>query len=155
MYYLGKRNMANDNLTKNPVCTLLRSGSRRSEVTLSNARSSQVGGVRQVIRPRKSESDKTDKAKPSEEEVEEFGEEKKEKPSTAVVSGAKTGQWHETCRDSQLHINFVFVYISLCLSGESEAFPRAAVQSYHEKPQPTHEKAVNQKPNIIQQPRKC
>ena len=62
----------------------------------------QVGGVRQVIRPRKSESDKTDKAKPSEEEVEEFGEEKKEKPSTAVVSGAKTGQWHETCCDSQL-----------------------------------------------------
>ena len=83
--------MANDNQTKNPVCTLLRSDSRRSEVTLSNARSSQVGGVRQVIRPRKSESDKTDKAKPSEEEVEEFGEEKKEKPSTAVVSGAKTG----------------------------------------------------------------
>jgi len=94
-----------------------------------HAPAQKVGGVRQVIRPRKSESDKTDKAKPSEEEVEEFGEEKKEKPSTAVVSGAKTG--------------------------ESEAFPRAAVQSYHEKPQPTHEKAVNQKPNIIQQPRKC
>ena len=55
-----------------------------------------------MIRPRKSESDKTDKAKPSEEEVEEFGEEKKEKPSTAVVSGAKTGEWHETCSDSQL-----------------------------------------------------
>ena len=55
-----------------------------------------------MIRPRKSESDKTDKAKPSEEEVEEFGEEKKEKPSTAVVSGAKTGQWHETCCDCQL-----------------------------------------------------
>ena len=51
----------------------------------------QVGGVRQVTRPRKSESEKPEKAKPSDEDVEEFGEDKKEKQSTAVVSGAKTG----------------------------------------------------------------
>ena len=81
--------------------------------------------------PTKSESDKTDKpAKPTDEEVEEFGEDKKDKKNTrATVSGAKTG--------------------------EGEAFPKAAVQSYHEKPQPTHEKNPVQKPNIIQQPRKC
>lgn len=52
----------------------------------------QVGGVRQVIKPRKSESDKTDKVKPTAEDVEEFGEDKKEKQDTTVVSGAKTGK---------------------------------------------------------------
>jgi len=94
-----------------------------------HAPAAKVGGVRQVIKPRKSESDKTDKVKPTAEDVEEFGEDKKEKETSTVVSGAKTG--------------------------ESEAFPKAAVQAFHEKPQPTHEKSVNQKPNIIQQPRKC
>eukprot|EP00088_Acartia_fossae_P062930 TRINITY_DN76376_c0_g1_i1.p1 TRINITY_DN76376_c0_g1~~TRINITY_DN76376_c0_g1_i1.p1 ORF type:complete len:105 (+),score=36.71 TRINITY_DN76376_c0_g1_i1:45-359(+) len=93
-----------------------------------HAPAQKVGGVRQVVKPRKSESDKVP-VKPTAEEIEEFGEDKKEKQSTAVVSGAKTG--------------------------ENEAFPKAAVQSYHEKPQPTHEKNVNMKPNIIQQPRKC
>ena len=43
-----------------------------------------------MIKPRKSESEKTDK--PTKEDIEEFGEDKKEKQSTAVVSGAKTGQ---------------------------------------------------------------
>ena len=52
----------------------------------------QVGGVRQVIKPRKSESDKTDKVKPTAEDVEEFGEDKKEKETSTVVSGAKTGE---------------------------------------------------------------
>jgi len=83
-----------------------------------------------VIRPRKSESEKAPAVKPSQEDIEEFGEDKKEKAAnTSVVSGAKTG--------------------------EGEAFPRAAVQAYHEKPHPTHEKSPNMKPNIIQQPRKC
>ena len=46
-----------------------------------------------MTRPRKSESEKPEKAKPSDEDVEEFGEDKKEKQSTAVVSGAKTGEF--------------------------------------------------------------
>ena len=58
---------------------------------------SQVGGVRQVIKPRKSESDKTDKVKPTAEDVEEFGEDKKEKQDTTVVSGAKTGEDGFSC----------------------------------------------------------
>merc|ERR1711953_1049065 len=90
-----------------------------------------VGGVCQVNKAgRRSESDKTEKpAKATAEDIEEFGEDKKEKQSTAIISGAKTG--------------------------ESEAFPKAAVQAFHEKPMPTHEKNLSQKPNIIQQPRKC
>jgi len=97
-----------------------------------HAPAQKVGGVRIVSRgtPSKSESDKTEKPpKPTEEEVEEFGEDKEDKrKEKAIVSGAKTG--------------------------EGEAFPKAAVQSYHEKPHPTHEKMAIQKPTIIQQPRK-
>ena len=79
--------------------------------------------------PTKSESENDKPAKLTEEEVEEFGEDKEDKKDTrAIVSGAKTG--------------------------EGEAFPKAAVKSYHEKPQPTHEKNPVQKPTIIQQPRK-
>ena len=55
----------------------------------------QVGGVRQVNKgARKSESDKTETkpAKVTPEDLEEFGEDKKEKSSTAIVSGAKTGK---------------------------------------------------------------
>ena len=58
--------------------------------------SCQVGGVRQVNKgPRKSESDKTETkpAKATPEDLEEFGEDKKEKSSTAIVSGAKTGNF--------------------------------------------------------------
>ena len=102
--------------------------------------------MRQVIKPRKSESEKTEK--PTKEEIEEFGEDKKEKLSTAVVSGAKTGQ------SLHCHVTEYLQCSTLC-AGEGEAFPKAAVQSYHEKPQPTHEKTPNMKPNIIQQPRKC
>ena len=56
--------------------------------------SSQVGGVRQVNKgPRKSESEKTETkpVKVAAEDLEEFGEEKKDKSSTAIISGAKTG----------------------------------------------------------------
>ena len=39
---------------------------------------------------------------------------------------------------------------------ECEAYPRAAaVKTFHDKPQPIHKKRVNQKPNVIKQPRKC
>ena len=84
--------------------------------------------MRQVSsKPRKSESDHSENVNPNAQEVKEFGEKEKE---TNLVSGAKTG--------------------------ESEAFSKAdAVKAFHEKPQPTHEKPVNQKPNVIQQPRKC
>ena len=46
-----------------------------------------------MIKPRKSESEKAPAVKPSAEDIEEFGEEKKEKAAnTSVVSGAKTGE---------------------------------------------------------------
>ena len=48
----------------------------------------QDGGVRQVVKPRKSESDKVP-VKPTAEDIEEFREDKKEKQSTAVAAGAK------------------------------------------------------------------
>ena len=112
--------------------------------------SCQVGGVRQVNKgPRKSESEKTD-AKPAKvtpEDLEEFGEDKKEKPSTAIVSGAKTGNFSKP--------QYLISPPTFQLTGESEAFPKAAVQAFHEKPMPTHEKNLSQKPTIIQQPRKC
>ena len=45
-----------------------------------------------MIKPRKSESEKAPAVKPSPEDIEEFGEDKKEKTAnTSVVSGAKTG----------------------------------------------------------------
>ena len=77
--------------------------------------------------PQKEE--KAPPAKPTEEEVEEFGEDKEKKKSgNMVISGAKIG--------------------------ESEAYPKEAVQAYHEKPQPTHQVGANTKPKIIQQPKK-
>ena len=101
-----------------------------------------------MIRPRKSESEKAPAVKPSQEDIDEFGEDKKEKAAnTSVVSGAKTGKVIPSL--------FYFCNIFIHFSGEGEAFPRAAVQAYHEKPHPTHEKSPNMKPNIIQQPRKC
>ena len=42
-------------------------------------------------KPRKSESDNSENVKPTAQDVEEFGEDKKEKETTTVVSGAKTG----------------------------------------------------------------
>jgi hypothetical protein len=39
-------------------------------------------------------------------------------------------------------------------AGESEAYPKEAVQAYHEKPMPTHQVGANNKPKIIQQPKK-
>ena len=45
------------------------------------------------------------------------------------------------------------VYYAMYL-GESEAYPKEAVQAYHEKPQPTHQVGANTKPKIIQQPKK-
>ena len=104
--------------------------------------------MRQVSsKPRKSESDNAENVKPTAQDVEEFGEDKKEKETTTVVSGAKTGGLVIQC--------LLILYWYFSLSGEGEAFPKAAVKAFHDKPQPTHEKPVNQKPNVIQQPRKC
>jgi len=91
-----------------------------------HAPAQKVGGMRVVSKPREEKA--VSPAKPSEEDVEEFGEDRKEKKVDIIVSGAKTG--------------------------ESEAFPKAAVQSFHEKPVPTHQMGASNKPKIIQQPKK-
>lgn len=45
--------------------------------------------------------------------------------------------------------------VSGAVATEGAAFPTEAVKSYHDKPHPTHDKgAANQKPKIIQQPKK-
>merc|ERR1712212_83578 len=89
-----------------------------------HAPAQKVGGVRIVSRGTPSKSE-SDKTEKPPKPTEDKEDKRKEK---AIVSGAKTG--------------------------EGEAFPKAAVQSYHEKPHPTHEKMAIQKPTIIQQPRK-
>eukprot|EP00095_Tigriopus_kingsejongensis_P009845 snap_masked-scaffold21_size687808-processed-gene-5.11 protein:Tk09845 transcript:snap_masked-scaffold21_size687808-processed-gene-5.11-mRNA-1 annotation:"death-associated protein 1" len=47
---------------------------------------------------------------------------------------------------------------SMIVSGvvvkDSDAFPKEAVKSFHEKPMPTNQKQHAQQPTIIQQPRK-
>jgi len=91
-----------------------------------HAPAQKVGGMRVVTKPRE---EKAPPPKPTEEEIEEFGEDKAEKKGDMVVSGAKTV--------------------------ETDAFPTEAVKAFHEKPVPTHQKNMaNTKPNIIQQPRK-
>ena len=55
------------------------------------------------------------------------------------------------------HVHFLKIRISFSLGAavaEDAAYPKEAVKSFHEKPQPAHEKGSNQKPKIIQQPRK-
>lgn len=86
-----------------------------------------VGGMRVVSKPRVSESEKPAE-KTKEEGEEELVDEVVKDDKKALVSGAVTG--------------------------EEEAFPKEAVKSFHEKPQPTHENKHAQKPKIIQQPRK-
>eukprot|EP00088_Acartia_fossae_P027602 TRINITY_DN28346_c0_g1_i1.p3 TRINITY_DN28346_c0_g1~~TRINITY_DN28346_c0_g1_i1.p3 ORF type:complete len:107 (-),score=52.00 TRINITY_DN28346_c0_g1_i1:243-563(-) len=88
-----------------------------------------VGGMRVVQhKTNREEKAAAPPPKPSEEEIEEFGEDKKDKKDEIVVSGAKTG--------------------------EGDAFPKEAVQSFHEKPVPTHQMGASNKPKVIQQPRK-
>jgi len=88
-----------------------------------------VAGVRIVQKATPEKATPPPPAKPTDEEKEEFGEdEKPAKQSTAVVSGAKTG--------------------------EMDAFPKEAVKVYHEKPMPKLDNRPVQKPVVIQQPRK-
>eukprot|EP00091_Calanus_sinicus_P012390 TRINITY_DN27957_c0_g1_i1.p1 TRINITY_DN27957_c0_g1~~TRINITY_DN27957_c0_g1_i1.p1 ORF type:complete len:111 (-),score=38.47 TRINITY_DN27957_c0_g1_i1:83-415(-) len=90
-----------------------------------HAPAQKVGGVRIVSRgtPTKSESDKNDKpAKPSEEDLEEFGEDEEAKRNTkAIVSGAKTG--------------------------EGEAFPKLQCSPTMKTPHPTHENEPHSEAN--------
>merc|ERR1719175_431538 len=93
-----------------------------------------VGGMRVVSHRRDSESAKETPSKDGDKKAagdEEFGVDKPVKaPSSVVVSGAK--------------------------ASEDTAYPKEAVQAYHEKPVPTHDKAAtaHQKPKVIQQPSK-
>jgi len=90
-----------------------------------------VAGVR-IAQHKPPKVEKVDGSPPkaSEEEKEEFGEDKSVKAaSSAVVSGAK--------------------------ATDDTAFPTEAVKSFHDKPMPTHEKGATTKPKVIQQPRKC
>jgi len=87
-----------------------------------------VGGVR-VVQHKPAKPDKTPTAKPTEEEIAEFGEDGKEKKDgEVIVSGAVTDV--------------------------AQAFPKEAVKAFHEKPVPTHQMATSPKPKIIQQPKK-
>lgn len=86
-----------------------------------------AGGMRIVQHKHPKADEKA--AKPTEEEIEEFGEDgKKEEKKDVVVSGAVTV--------------------------ETKAYPEDAVKSFHEKPVPTHQMVNSPKPKIIQQPKK-
>ena len=102
------------------------------ELKAGHAPATKVGGMRVVkhkANPNK-EEEKAKTEKMSQEEKEEFGEDKPEKkPEKAVVvSGVK--------------------------ASEEAAFPPEAVKAFHEKPMPTHDKGASHKPKIIQQPKK-
>lgn len=91
-----------------------------------HAPAQKVGGMRVVTKPRDEKA--ASPAKPTEEEVEEFGEDRKEKQGDVIVSGAK--------------------------NVDSEAFPKEAVKAFHEKPMPTHQQGASNKPKVIKQPSK-
>lgn len=93
-----------------------------------------VGGMRVAQhKPRTtSSSESGDKdSKPTNEEKEEFGEDKPLKPASAIV-------------------------VSGAVASEGTAYPAEAVKAFHDKPMPTHDKggAAHGKPKIIHQPKK-
>jgi len=104
--------------------------SEKEEMKGGHPPAQKVGGMRVVQhKPQEKVTEKEAPVKPSEEEKEEFGEDKPVKPPSAVVvSGAK--------------------------ATEDMAFPKEAVKAYHDKPMPTHDKnaSAHQKPKVIQQP---
>jgi len=87
-----------------------------------------VGGMRVVQHKQHRDEKAGSPAKPTDEDIEEFGEDKKEKTENAVVSGVKIA--------------------------DAEAYPKEAVKAFHEKPRPTHQMGASNKPKIIQQPTK-
>lgn len=102
-----------------------------NEMKAGHAPAQKVGGVR--IAQKKAKDEKVDGSPPkmSEEDKEEFGDNVPAKAASGpvVVSGGKTSV--------------------------GDAFPVDAVKSFHEKPTPTHDKGVSNKPKMpIQQPRK-
>ncbi len=99
------------------------------ELKAGHAPATKVGGMR-VVQHKTPKEDKEAAAekKMTPEEVAEFGEDKPEKKSQVVVSGAK--------------------------ASEEAAFPTEAVKVMHEKPMPTHDKGASHKPKIIHQPKK-
>eukprot|EP00093_Oithona_nana_P000529 00529.XXX_861_1243_1 [CDS] Oithona nana genome sequencing. len=100
-----------------------------SELKAGHAPAQKVGGMRIVQHKHKEEKHEGSPPKMSDEDKEEFGEDRPVKSTASmVVSGAKTS--------------------------EDSAFPPDAVKAFHEKPMPTHDKGASQKPKVIQQPRK-
>ena len=101
------------------------------ELKAGHAPATKVGGMR-VVQHKPPKEDKPESpTKMTAEDKAEFGEDKPEKKSgsgSVVVSGAK--------------------------ASEEAAFPKEAVKSFHDKPQPTHDKGAMNKPKIIQQPKK-
>ena len=100
-----------------------------NELKAGHPPAQKVGGMRVVQHKHKEEKHEGSPPKMSEEEREEFGEDKPVKAASSVlVSGAK--------------------------ATEEASFPTDAVKAFHEKPMPTHDKGAPTKPKVIQQPRK-
>merc|ERR1712088_877616 len=100
-----------------------------NEMKAGHAPAQKVGGVRIAQKPPKVEKVDGSPPKVSEEDKEEFGEDKPVKAaSSSIVSGAKVT--------------------------DDVSFPTEAVKSFHDKPMPTHDKGASNKPKVIQQPRK-
>jgi len=107
-----------------------------------------------VTKPRVSESEKPAE-KPKEEGEEilpvednwEKGVRKEFKPFSSEIASQESVEEAEKEEKKK-------VVVSGAATGEEDAFPKEAVKSFHEKPQPTLEKTAMNKPRIIQQPRK-
>jgi len=101
-----------------------------NELKAGHPPAQKVAGVR-IAQHKPPKVEKVDGSPPkvSEEDKEEFGEDKPVKTaSSSIVSGAKVT--------------------------DDVSFPTEAVKSFHDKPMPTHDKGASNKPKVIQQPRK-
>ncbi|TRY64177.1 hypothetical protein TCAL_10322 [Tigriopus californicus] len=99
------------------------------ELKAGHPPATKVGGMR-VVQHKPPKEDTPPKM--TAEEKEEFGEDPK-KPSGGGASS---------------------VVVSGVEIKDSDAFPKEAVKSFHEKPLPTHQKVDSHQPTIIHQPRK-
>jgi len=126
-----------------------------SDLKGGHAPAQKVGGMRVVTKPRVSESEKpVEKPKEEGEEILpvennwEKGVRKEFKPFSSEIIASQESVEEVEKEDKKK------VVVSGAATGEEDAFPKEAVKSFHEKPQPTHEKTALNKPRIIQQPRK-